>query len=782
MHRYKSKTTNMSRRLPLLIFVVAAASVLWAAPSFASTYYVNSSGSDTAAGTSQSNAWRTVGRVNSAALQPGDTVLFAGGATFADTTLMPSRSGSSSAPITFGSYGSGRATIANTQGAVWFAGKSWLVFDGLRLTTNGSNIGVFAGSDSAPSSHITLSDSVVTNTNAMGIAMPHADSAWTITGSTITQTGDSGLILLGSSVEVTRSTISDTGLNAAITYGKHGIYSKGPNQTISYNDISNARDGEAISVRFHGARVFGNTLHDLQYAIGFYDYDTAAPPQGTSYIYGNRGWNISGYAFYYDGQLDPNGKQPSVDFVFASNTFQMANAPEAINVAPSGSATVTIVNNVFLGTYGSGLRKASTTVANHNLWSGGTSNIPSAVSDLRMSPSLTSSPDFAPSPGSAVVDAGTASGVGLTYANSCDGTVLSYCGSAPDLGAVETAVVGAVPLSPPSGLVAASVSQTGLTLSWSASGDPRVSGYTVLRNGAVVATSALPIATIGGLTCGTAYTFSVRATGSAATSADATTSATTAACSSQPAPNAPAVPAAAGGGGGTPPELAVAMSFGPQPAVTGDQFDYAVSLYNNSIQGSDKTVLTVNLPKSVQYVGSKTNRGSGCAASGQTVTCNLDWFPGKFGDTVRISVKVMTADDLSASASVWSMPADANTANDTARVSVKLAAGAPAATPGGTTLGNYSTPPVSPGTTATATVRTLQTAPRTGATVKPRFLVVAKAPTNVKAVAFVLDGRSACVDRALPFTCALKARPGWHNVRVRPIGGSATTVRLRVAG
>jgi hypothetical protein len=146
-----------------------------------------------------------------------------------------------------------------------------------------------------------------------------------------------------------------------------------------------------------------------------------------------------------------------------------------------------------------------------------------------------------------------------------------------------------------------------------------------------------------------------------------------------PSPPTGGAPAAGGGGGGgggggVPPEVALSMSYGPQPQNVGDQFVYAVALYNNSIQGSDKTVLTVNLPAGVEYLGAHVNRGPGCSAAGQVLTCNLDWFPGKFGDTVTISVKVTQKADLTATASVWSTPADSNPANDTASATVKVGA------------------------------------------------------------------------------------------------------------
>src|SRR5687767_5434601 len=99
------------------------------------TYYVSPSGNDRNAGTSAGRAWRTVKRVNGAALRPGDGVLFQGGATFADDALMPAASGASGAPTVFGSYGSTPATLSR---GVWFRDRHDLAFRALTLDGPGA--------------------------------------------------------------------------------------------------------------------------------------------------------------------------------------------------------------------------------------------------------------------------------------------------------------------------------------------------------------------------------------------------------------------------------------------------------------------------------------------------------------------------------------------------------------------------------------------------------------------------------------------------------------------
>jgi parallel beta helix pectate lyase-like protein/Big-like domain-containing protein len=324
---------------------------------------------------------------------------------------------------------------------VWVpAGGHDLKFDNLDLSSAGAHAGVFASAGTgAGVSNITISNSRLHGTVGLGVisAQP-ADRNWTITGNEITDTGDSGLLIFGSNVSITGNTIHAVGTSSAISWARHGIYAKGPDMTIAGNDISDAPNGQAISLRFHGARVYGNSIHDTPYAIGFFDYDTAAAPQGTSYVYSNRLWNITGYGFYYDGQLAPNGQQPTVDFVVASNSFVLAGASEAVNVSPSGSARVTLANNVFSGQYDSALRAASTTTETHNLWYGASRNVPTGTGDVFTSPALAAAPTLALNGASPAVDKGSTTIGGLSYTTACDGLPLHYCGNAPDLGAVET--------------------------------------------------------------------------------------------------------------------------------------------------------------------------------------------------------------------------------------------------------------------------------------------------------------------------------------------------------
>jgi chitodextrinase len=102
-----------------------------------------------------------------------------------------------------------------------------------------------------------------------------------------------------------------------------------------------------------------------------------------------------------------------------------------------------------------------------------------------------------------------------------------------------TACPDTTPPSAPSGLAASAVSQTGLTLSWNASTDNvGVTGYDVFRNGTKMVTVTTSSSAQSGLTCGTSYTFGVRALDAAGNASPQTQ--LTVASSACPAPTPPA--------------------------------------------------------------------------------------------------------------------------------------------------------------------------------------------------------------------------------------------------
>jgi hypothetical protein len=795
----------VSRRSAAAGFAVTLVMLVWTGSALATTYYVSPAGSDSNSGTSTSVPWRSVARVNSATLVPGDAVRFAGGSSYPGL-LQPRGSGSAGAAITFGAYGNGRP---NLTGGISLASQSWLEFVGLGVDTGswstaGTTRGITTSSSGSGVTNVTVDDCAFANV-AMGLLIQSRnDARWTVTDSTIQYTRDSGILIYdpnnaneigGGPMTFARNRILDTGLDASLNWYKHGVYEIGHDIVWRDNVIRRFADG-GISLRARGNTIEGNLIADGPYAIYFSPYDTTA---GTTTIAYNRLSNVTESAL----EIAASAVSRNVEsFVIANNTIAAtANASGIRLLGTAGS--VKIANNVVTVQNGPGFRSDTRPggglSSRANLWfqSGGSSlwgwlgGVYSSLSAFQASSGLGAgdvvgnpllATDFSLGSGSPAVDRGVHDvDASLTYVGDCSGASYHYCGSGVDMGAVERGAAAPTPtgLAPPTNLAVTAAASTSITLTWSAGGDPRVTGYEVLRDGSLAATVSLPISTVSGLGCGTTSTFSVRAIGSAPTSSTTSIGGSTAGCAAASPGNSGAAPRGngGGGGGGVPPEIALSLNYGPQPQTVGDQFDYAVSLVNNSIQGADQTVLTVNLPSDVELVGTRTTRGPGCSASGQALTCDLDFFPGKLADTVRITVRARAATSMTATASLWTLPADSDASNNTARLTLTVGA---AAKPAASTIGSYTTAAATSATAAAAAAA--QILPRTGTRVRPSFRVVAKSPKSVKAVEFSLDGRRTCVDRAAPFSCPMKARPGWHSVRVRPVGGKPTVVRLSVVG
>lgn len=119
------------RRVALLLLVALAASAQYypsgvnmgqpggyfPASGSTFTYYVSSTGSDSASGLTPATAWQTIAKVNGTTLTPGQSVGFQRGGTWRET-LTPGQSGSAGSPITFAAYGSGAKPIINAADTV----------------------------------------------------------------------------------------------------------------------------------------------------------------------------------------------------------------------------------------------------------------------------------------------------------------------------------------------------------------------------------------------------------------------------------------------------------------------------------------------------------------------------------------------------------------------------------------------------------------------------------------------------------------------------------------
>jgi hypothetical protein len=285
------------------------------------TYYVSPSGSDSNSGTSPSSPWRTVKRVNEAQLRPGDGVLFQGGSTFSDETLMPADSGAAGSPIVFGSYGSGNAILPL---GVWFKEESYFGFEHLTISSGGNLQGT--GNDVAVE-WCTVEDTDHVGIDAMG-------AGWTIDDNTLDKIGDSGMLLEGEDDTIAGNTITNTGLDGSIPYGKHGIYLKVIDATVTHNTIVNF-SADGISARYRNSTISENYISGGPIGIAWFQYD---PTAGTSHWTANTILATTEVGIY----VSPSniGGSTRESFVIEDNTIEPAGGGFT-NLAPtSGSYTV----------------------------------------------------------------------------------------------------------------------------------------------------------------------------------------------------------------------------------------------------------------------------------------------------------------------------------------------------------------------------------------------------------------------------------------------------------
>src|SRR5262249_54904581 len=129
-------------------------------------------------------------------------------------------SGTSTAPITFDSYGSGRATLA---GGIYLNSVSNLVFDNLDVTS--TQKGVFSSASGSGGCAVKLSNMTTSTVPRAGVSSnTRPDCNWITAGVPISHPGAPGISFLGSNSTISPSHIVEPGTNDSIGYPRHGIY------------------------------------------------------------------------------------------------------------------------------------------------------------------------------------------------------------------------------------------------------------------------------------------------------------------------------------------------------------------------------------------------------------------------------------------------------------------------------------------------------------------------------------------------------------------------------
>ncbi len=149
---------------------------------FANTYYVDTeNGNDKNSGTSESNAWKTLDKVNSVKYGAGDVISFKSGQIF-EGKFVPKGSGTSEKPIIATSYGEGKKPIIEGSGVqpatIHLYNVECWELDGLEVTNYHNTVNLRSGvlienEDKGILNHIHLKDMYIHDVNGKNI-----DSNW----------------------------------------------------------------------------------------------------------------------------------------------------------------------------------------------------------------------------------------------------------------------------------------------------------------------------------------------------------------------------------------------------------------------------------------------------------------------------------------------------------------------------------------------------------------------------------------------------------------------------
>ncbi|MGH2771536.1 MAG: right-handed parallel beta-helix repeat-containing protein [Actinomycetota bacterium] len=218
------------------------------------TYYVDAvAGNDAASGLSEAMAWRTAGRAGSAEVTPGDSVLFKRGQTFSGEMTISS-SGSASARVTFGTYGTGTAPVITGGSSCVVVSGSFVALRGFRLENCS-----WAGVDLAGGGNL-IEENVISN-NVAGVAVRPTSADNSIVRNQLLSNNKMSRLTAGSADDDS---------------GAFGILINGDRNEVAFNTISGSdafsydygRDGSAVEI--YGGR--DNHVHHNRAA----DNDTFA--------------------------------------------------------------------------------------------------------------------------------------------------------------------------------------------------------------------------------------------------------------------------------------------------------------------------------------------------------------------------------------------------------------------------------------------------------------------------------------------------------------------------
>lgn len=315
-----------------------------------SAYYIDATGGDDDnEGKSPAEAWQTIAKVNAAAFDPGDLVLFKRGETFAGK-LAPVRSGAVGNYITYGAYGAGDRPVIDGSAAnalniingetyylrfenIVFSGATGALIPAARVNTHDVYIYNCAFNDSAAGSGYSsnsASGSIIYNITLSQCTMTGNNKSGLFVGS---DTGVSG----PHDVLISQCTAYSNGTSTSADHGFYVKFGVTVDGCIAYSNMS------------AGIKVNCETVHDSDlYPIvknctsyGNYDGMYVAHEAAIIYnnlIYGNTHTNL---------QFDGDGDNCTLYFNTVVNCT-VGSGSRAISMSGSACVGNVLKNNLFI--------------------------------------------------------------------------------------------------------------------------------------------------------------------------------------------------------------------------------------------------------------------------------------------------------------------------------------------------------------------------------------------------------------------------------------------------
>lgn len=392
----------------------------------AATYYFSPAGNDqTNSGTSIASPWRSIDKLNTVDLNPGDVVLFQGGATFTGSIYLETTDmGTNTQPIMVSSYGSGRAVInAGTLPGLYAENTGGIEIRAINFIAGSNNAapGVFFYTNRTDINmeHIVIEDIDVSGFYDYGVSIGASEAAGTKgfsnllinrvlahdnQGGGIASYGGSGTIFNHNNIKIANSkAYNNKGIPGAASNTGNGMFLSSTENSLidsceAYNNGENNTfsGGGPVGIWFFQARnsIIQNCIsHNNRtqtYDGGGFDLDNACQSciiqycfsynnDGAGYLMANYGINIpfTGNIIRYnisenDGQkmnragiilwgAGAGGAGQIKDCEIYNNTIYINQT--GVLVDDAGLLNVKINNNIFYGPPGTTLVKGAVDIS-----------------------------------------------------------------------------------------------------------------------------------------------------------------------------------------------------------------------------------------------------------------------------------------------------------------------------------------------------------------------------------------------------------------------------------